>query len=171
MFNMTALFSLVVGLYSLGMILINSEKKTTEKMKIQVLTFSAENDPEAEHLLLDMWPQMMRDSVLKKMMDAENFQNNYDFISDHLSDTYFNGYWGNYNYIITLCRNDEPLQIVQSGEMVDNCFDFFNERITKIWSSAERHRLLVHRQPGRKVVLPRAAVLQAKPGYDKWFIH
>jgi two-component system, NtrC family, nitrogen regulation sensor histidine kinase NtrY len=131
MFNITALFSLVVGLYSLGIILINSEKKTTEKMKIQVLTFSAENDPEAEHLLLDMWPQMMRDSVLKKMMNAENFQNNYDSISDLLGNTYFNGYWGNYIYTITLCRHDDPLQIGQSGEMMDNCFAFFNERIRK----------------------------------------
>ncbi len=131
MFNITALFSLVLGLYSLCMILINSEKKTTEKMKIQALTLSAENDPEAEHLLLDMWPRMMRDSVLKKLMSAEYFQNNYGSISAYLHDTYFNGYWGNYNYAITLCRNDDSLQIGQSGEMFNSCFGFFNERIRK----------------------------------------
>ncbi len=131
MFNMTVLFSLALGLYSPCMILINSEKKTTENMKIQALTLNTENDPEAEHLLLDMWPQMMRDSVLKRMMDAEYFQNNYGSISAYLHETYFSGYWGNYNYLVTLCRNDDPLQIGQSGEMVDNCFGFFNERIRK----------------------------------------
>jgi signal transduction histidine kinase len=131
MFNLTAIFSIVLGLYALGMILINSEKKTTENMKIQALTLSAENDPEAEHLLLDMWPEMMKDTILKRMMDDKFFQDNDASIIAYLRDTYLNGYWGNYNYTVTLCRNDDPLQIGQKGELVDNCFGFFNERIRK----------------------------------------
>jgi signal transduction histidine kinase len=129
--NMSVVFSLIFGLYSLYMITICSGKKTTENMKIQALSFSAENDPEAEHLLLDIWPEMMRDSVLRRMMDTEYFQNDYVAISDYLRETYFSGYWGNYNYSINLCRSDDPLKIGQSGEIVDNCFSFFNERIRK----------------------------------------
>jgi two-component system, NtrC family, nitrogen regulation sensor histidine kinase NtrY len=131
LFNLTVAFSIIFGLYSLSMIIIYSGKKTTEHMKIQALSFSTENDPEAEHLLLDIWPEMMKDSILRKMMDVEYFQNDFVSISNHLRETYFGGYWGNYNYTISLCRSDDPLEIGQSGEVVENCFSFFNERIRK----------------------------------------
>ncbi len=53
---MTVVFSLISGAYSLWFITILSERKTTENLKIQAVSFSTENDPEAEHLLLDTWP-------------------------------------------------------------------------------------------------------------------
>ena len=53
---MTVIFSLIFGFYSLYFITILSEEKTTENLKIQAVSFSTENDPEAEHLLLDLWP-------------------------------------------------------------------------------------------------------------------
>jgi two-component system nitrogen regulation sensor histidine kinase NtrY len=130
-FKNTVAFSVVFGLYSLFMITIFSEKKTTENMKIQALSFSTENDPEAEHLLLDIWPEMMGDSILRKMIDAEYFQDDFISISHYLRETYFSGYWGNYNYSIYLCRSDDPLEIGETGEIVGNCFDFFNERVRK----------------------------------------
>ena len=131
LFNLSVLFTLLLGLYSLYMITVYSEKKVTENMKIQALSLSTENDPEAEHLLLDMWPEMMSDSVLRNMMEAEYFQEDFVLISNYLRETYFSGYWGNYNFNISLCRSDDPLQMGQTGELVDNCFGFFNERIRK----------------------------------------
>ncbi|MBN1108246.1 MAG: HAMP domain-containing protein, partial [Bacteroidales bacterium] len=131
LFSTPLIFSLLFGLYSLYVITTCSEKKITEKMKIQALSFSTDHDPEAEHLLLDMWPAMTGDSVLKGMMESEYFQRDYNIISEYLKTRYFNGYWGNYNYSIYLCRSDDPLKIGQTGELIDNCFEFFNDRIGK----------------------------------------
>ena len=130
-FNISIVFSLVFGIYSLLMITMYSEKRITENMKVQALSLSTENDPEAEHLLLDMWPVISNDTILRRMMNNELFQENFAAISGYLTDTYFNAYWGNYYFSISLCRSDDPLQIGQTGELVDNCFGFFSERVRK----------------------------------------
>lgn len=130
-FGLTALFSLILGLYALYMITIYSEERNVGNMKIQALSFSSENDPEAEHRLLDLWPAIKGDTLLKNMMEKEYFQEDYPVISSYLRETYFDGYWGNYNYSISLCRKDDPLELLQTGEMVDNCFSFFSDRIRK----------------------------------------
>jgi two-component system nitrogen regulation sensor histidine kinase NtrY len=133
-FNLTVVFSLIFGFYSLYFITILSDEKITENLKIQALSFSTENDPEAEHLLLDIWPVMINDNVLKNMMKAESVNKNkddYDKISNYLLETYFNGYWGNFNFSIVPCRNDDPLQIGPDNEISENCFRFFDERIKR----------------------------------------
>jgi two-component system nitrogen regulation sensor histidine kinase NtrY len=55
-FNLAVIFSLITGIYSLFIVTVLSEKKVTERLKIQAVAFSTENDPEAERLLLDLWP-------------------------------------------------------------------------------------------------------------------
>ncbi|MCJ7446907.1 MAG: HAMP domain-containing histidine kinase [Bacteroidales bacterium] len=130
-FSMSVIFSMVFGLYSLLIITVFSEKKATDNLKIQAISLSADHDPEAENLLLDLWSELERDSLFQKMMGSEYFQDHYTGISDYLRENYFSGYWGNYNYSIYLCRNDDSLWIGQSGDLVENCFDFFNERILK----------------------------------------
>jgi signal transduction histidine kinase len=122
---------MLAGLYSLYVITDCSDSKITENMKIQALSFSTENDPEAEHLLLDMWPEMMTDPVLREMMENNLFQENFSGISEYVRENYFGGYWGNYNYSIYLCRSDDPLELGMTGELVDNCFDFFAARVDR----------------------------------------
>jgi two-component system nitrogen regulation sensor histidine kinase NtrY len=131
-FNMTVIFSLIFGLYSLYFIMVLSEKKTTENIKIQAVSLSTENDPEAEQLLLDMWPEISKDNVLKRMMESRTFNRDwedYNRIRDYLHDTYFNGYWENFNLKIVLCRYDEPLHVGPGNEIFENCFNFFDDRI------------------------------------------
>jgi two-component system, NtrC family, nitrogen regulation sensor histidine kinase NtrY len=131
-FNTTVVFSMIFGIYSLYFITILSEEKTTENIKIQAVSFSTENDPEAEHLLLDLWPDMSNDTILKNMMTSESFNKNredFDRIYSYLQTTYFKGYWGNFNFSIVLCRNDEPLRVGPGYDTFENCFNFFDGRI------------------------------------------
>ncbi len=129
MFRMSVIFSLIFSLYSVVLITFFSEQKTAENIKIQALSFSTDNDPEAEHLLLDMWPLISSDSTLDKMMYVDVFgKNDFDRIYSYLLETYFVGYWGNYNFSIYPCRNDESLLV---GTGSENCFGFFDERIRK----------------------------------------
>jgi len=131
-FNMSVAFSLIFGAYSLWFITMLSEKKTTENLKIQAVSFSTENDPEAEHLLLDLWPGLMKDTTLRSMMKVEYFyKNDADRISEYLLEKYFTGYWHNFNFNIYVCRNDQPLKIGSVNEMSENCFKFFDERIKR----------------------------------------
>jgi signal transduction histidine kinase len=130
LFNMTVSFSLIYGLYSLYFITTLSEEKTVENIKIQAVSLSSENDPEAEHLLLKMWPVISSDSLLSGMMKVPFFsKNDVDDISDYLLKNYFTGYWRNFSFRIVCCRNDEPLQIGPENMMAGNCFSFFDNRI------------------------------------------
>ena len=129
-FNMTVVFSLVYGIYCLFFITTLSEEKITENLKIQVVSLSTENDPEAEHLLLNLWPVIEKDNILSVLMNVDHF-NKIDSarIHNYLQDAYFTGYWRNFRFSFVLCRNDEPLQIGPGNEMANSCFSFFEDRI------------------------------------------
>jgi signal transduction histidine kinase len=131
-FNMTVIFSLVFGIYSLYFITTLSEEKNTENLKIQAVSLSTENDPEAENLLLDLWPVISKDDFLSVLMKVDYF-NKIDSarINNYLQDAYFTGYWRNFRFSFVLCRNDEPLQIGPGNEMAYNCFSFFEDRIRR----------------------------------------
>ena len=129
LFNMTVIFSLVFGIYSLYFVTILSEEKTTENLKIQAVSFSTENDPEAERLLLDLWPVISCDTALNRMMMNKNLEQDSDKIWNYLHETYFSGYWGNFNFNIVLCRHDDPLRLSPGNGISKNCFNFFEERI------------------------------------------
>jgi len=132
LFRILVLLSLVFGIYSVVQITVCSEKKTTEQVKIQALSFSTDNDPEAEHLLLDMWGVITTDTLLKKMMNVDLFwKDDADRINAYLHDIYFGSYWGNYNFSIVPCRNDDSLLVASGNEYYENCFGFFDERIRK----------------------------------------
>ncbi len=129
-FNMTVLFSLISGFYSLWFITTLSEEKSVENIKIQAVSLSSENDPEAEHLLLNMWPVVSSDTILSELMKVPYFsKRDVDGISDYLQKNYFTGYWRNFSFRIVCCHYDEPLQIGTDGEMASNCFSFFENRI------------------------------------------
>ena len=131
-FNMTVIFSLIYGVYSLYFISTLSDEKTTENIKIQAVSFSTENDPEAEHLILDLWPVISKDTVLKNLMISESFNKNredFDKIFNYLHERYFSGYWGNFTFNMVLCDQKEPIHVGPGNEIFENCFGFFEERI------------------------------------------
>lgn len=122
--------SLVLGLYSLFIVTRQSERKLEENVKIELVTYSTENDPTAEHLLLDMWPVISTDTVLRNLMNVMFFENDdADLISDYLHSKYFNGYWGNFEMNIYLCGRNDPIRTGGSGGLQENCFSFFESRI------------------------------------------
>jgi signal transduction histidine kinase len=125
-------FSLTAGIYSLMVITAFSEEKANEILKVHALSLSTENDPEAEHLLLDMWPVLQNDAVLADMMDVEFFETrDFNIISAYLHNNYFNGYWGNFNVSIYLCRQGQLIRIGPGDHDFEDCYAFFEERIDK----------------------------------------
>jgi two-component system, NtrC family, nitrogen regulation sensor histidine kinase NtrY len=171
-FNLTVIYSIISGLYFLYFITILSENKTTENIKIQAVSFSTENDPEAEHMLLDLWPDIAADSTLAGMMKAEFFnKETYDTISNYIQDTYFTGFWKNYHFNIVLCHNDQQLQINTGPEHTQNCFSFFDDRIKR-----NGHKLtstnfyFIDNQGGRSYYLCRSYYPSVKHSLNGLFI-
>lgn len=133
-FSQTILFSIVFGLYALFFITKLTEKKISDNIKVQAVSFSTENDPTAEHLLLDIWPSISNDSLLAWMMKSGSFNVNkedVDMITEYLQETYFTGYFSNFNLNLVFCRNDEALNLGPEDGIYDNCFRFFDERIKR----------------------------------------
>src|ERR1035437_611979 len=172
LFSITVILSLVSGVYILYFITILSDAKTTENLKIQAISFSIENDPEAEHLLLDLWPIMEKDTTLSNMMRVNYFnKDKYEEIRNYLQDNYFTGFWKNYLLIITTCHSDQPLQIGSGNQKSQNCFGFFDERIKR-----DGHRLtgtnfyFLDNQGGRSYYLGRCYYHSGKNKTNGLFI-
>jgi signal transduction histidine kinase len=129
-FNRLVALSLILGLYTLYIVTSQSERKSEENVKIQLVTYSTENDPTAEHLLLDMWPKISADSVLRDLMDVPVFESDdATLITDYLHTKYFNGYWGNFNLNIYLCGRNDPIRTGDRTRVQENCFRFFENKI------------------------------------------
>ncbi len=178
LFNLSVILSLILAFYSLYLITYFSEKKITENLKIQAISFSTDNDPEAEHLLLDIWPMINNDKDLQEMMDVEFFEMTDDEriahnekISLYLHDTYFEGYWGNYKINIYLCRKEESLRLSPTGDNSVNCFTFFGDRAEKYG-----HKLtgtdfyFIDNQGGRSAYLGKLEFLNSRGSVNGIFI-
>jgi signal transduction histidine kinase len=170
--SITVIFSLISAVYFLYFITILSEKKTTENLKIQAVSFSTENDPEAEHLLLDIYPLIEKDTSLTNMMKVEHFyKDNVEKIYNYLEDNYFTGFWKNYHFSLIPCHNDQPIQIGAGSDKSQNCFSFFDERIKR-----DGHRLtgtnfyFLDNQGGRSYYLGRLYYKSVKNKTNGLFI-
>ena len=131
-FNIAVIQALIIGLYSLYFITTLSQERAIENIKIQAVTFSTENDLEAEFLLLDIWTEISSDEALRAMMLSDRFntdKEDFDRISTYLSETYFKGYFENYNINIILCSESEMLRVGRNETFFENCFEFFDSQI------------------------------------------
>ena len=127
--NVSVTFALIAAAYSAYIIPALTFQKETENLKVITANFSNQNDIYGEALLLDLWPDLERDSLLNKMMDhdfssSEEVQSVYSY----LDSVYFAAYWDNYEKIYTICEDDSPLYFESDTFRVENCFEFFRER-------------------------------------------
>lgn len=131
-FNVSVFMAMMFGLYTIYYVIKLSEAKGVEQKKVLAVAYSTEHDPEAEHLLIDIWPALSSDSLLRRIVCREfATQNDIDTITYYLHTNYFKGYWGNFNLSVVSCRHDSPLWISSEEKILDNCFDFFRGRIEK----------------------------------------
>ena len=65
-------------------------------------------------------------------MKVDYFESSdFDSISDYLSDTYFSGYWGNFNFNIVLCGKNDSIRLGDRSGRYEDCFGFFENRILR----------------------------------------
>ena len=149
--NLTAIYAAITSLYATAIIIRFSDIRENENLKVLAVSLANDNDLVAESMLIDIWPVIKDDSVLNVMMDRDFFSSSdINTVYRYLQNTYFNGYWENYDLNIVICRDDSPLQITSQGSYASNCFVYFNERIVQEGDSITGTGFwFMHNQAGR----------------------
>jgi two-component system nitrogen regulation sensor histidine kinase NtrY len=130
MMTLILAFAGLTGIFSTALIIKYSVLKEEQNLKVMAISLASDNDMIAEDMLMDLWPELKNDTTLVQMMNKEQFSDaDINNVYRYLEDKYFNGYWGNYDLNIVMCRDDSPLIIPSTGSSADNCFNFFNERL------------------------------------------
>ncbi len=125
-------FSILTALFSTFLILRDSDIKEDRNMEVMAISLANDNDMVAEGMLIDMWPDLQNDTILARMMKRERVTaDDINTVYRYLEDAYFNGYWENYDLYIVICRSDSPLDLDAQGEIADNCYAWFDERIKR----------------------------------------
>ena len=121
------LFS-IAGTYTLNHFNGSVEK---EKRKLLALKLGSPRDPMAEILFSKVEQEIMKDSVLEKII-ADSSAFNPDQIEDSLEESiqkkYFRGYWNNYTLQVTLCTGNKMLHVQPQNYLI-NCDRYFQNII------------------------------------------
>jgi two-component system nitrogen regulation sensor histidine kinase NtrY len=151
MLSLIAVLAGLTGIFSTAVILKYSQQKEDKNLKVMAITLANDNDMVAEDMLIDLWPEMKRDTILTTMMHRTMFSPaNISAIYSYLETKYFNGYWENYDLNIVICRSDSPLEIAETGSYASNCFKYFDDRIKNEGDSITGTGFwFMHNQSGR----------------------
>ncbi|HCC69723.1 MAG TPA: hypothetical protein DEQ09_01005 [Bacteroidales bacterium] len=131
--NISVTFAIIAAAYSAYVIPGLTWEKETEKLKVVSVNFSNQNDIYGEALLLDLWEDLRNDTILPVMMNQDFMgPDKVNQVYSYLDSKYFIGYWDNYDKLYTICKNDSPLYFESDTGRVENCFDFFHDRLKKL---------------------------------------
>jgi hypothetical protein len=124
------LFSVLAAIFTTSLVIKYSDIREDGNMKVMAISLANDNDMVAEGMLIDMWPLLNNDTVLKGMITRERISaGDINGVYRYLEDNYFNGYWENYDLNIVICSNDSPLSLGSTGSSAGNCFEWFDNRI------------------------------------------
>lgn len=124
------LFSVLTAIFTTSLVLRYTDIREDSNMKVMAISLANDNDMVAEGMIIDMWPSLSADTVLKAMIMRERISpNDINRVYRYLEDTYFNGYWENYDLNIVICSNDSPLALRSTGSSAESCFAWFENRI------------------------------------------
>ncbi|MEE4115677.1 MAG: HAMP domain-containing sensor histidine kinase [Marinilabiliaceae bacterium] len=145
--------SLVIGIYTAWFSSYRVADSEIDKLKLEAVKYSDSNDPMAELLLLEKWPALESDSLLKSMMTLDYFiTNDVTNIYNYLDSAYFDAFWNQYDIIYTLCNYDSPLLLPEKEKEV-NCFEFFESRMMDGTAIIDSSLCLLDNSSGRSYYL------------------
>lgn len=128
-FSGFASFVLLFSAYTVVEVVKFTDRKSLADMKIKAVNLSAEHDPIAELLFVDINERLKKDENLKEMIFAPRL----DVIQIYssLQRKYFSGFWDKYEFQITLCQPFDSVYVAPPDDNWYHCYDFFNEMILR----------------------------------------
>ncbi len=127
-----AAITIIVSLFSVYIVkFINSKSfmKTFEESKVMAVNLAREKDPAAEIVIADVMQKCKQDTVLKKLLNPEDF--NYNKFYTYFKNHYFSGYLKQYNLQLTICDRQDKLLVHQQTNGFYNCYFYFRQLINK----------------------------------------
>jgi two-component system nitrogen regulation sensor histidine kinase NtrY len=122
-------FVLLFSVFTVAGVFKYTGWKSQTDMKIKAVNLSAEHDPIAELLFVDIDTRLKNDEELKSLIFAPHLD--VDLIYSRLQRKYFSGFWDKYEFQITLCRPRDSLYVAPPEDNWYHCYDYFNELILK----------------------------------------
>ncbi|MCK9399420.1 MAG: ATP-binding protein [Bacteroidales bacterium] len=99
--------------------------KEKEKRKSLAVELSSKRDPLMEYEFSRLKSQMINDTTLIALLNKRNVSKEVDKqIITYLDKEYFNNFWNKYELLITVCQQEEVLNIQPQGYL-SNCYDYF----------------------------------------------
>lgn len=130
--NASVVFAISSAFYASLIIPEVSKQREMEDLAVMAVNYSTDNDLYAEFLLQEIWFDLKSDPVLGAMMSMPLFtDDDADNIYNYLDRVYFNGYWGNFTRIYTMCNHDSELILEGKEGVTPDCFDFFSRRMAE----------------------------------------
>jgi signal transduction histidine kinase len=143
--------------------------KEKETRKIIAAELSSKRDPLMEFEFTRVAGQVIADTSLANMlMEWKTVKLSDDLINNYIREKYFNNFWNKYDLFITICSEQDVLNIQPEGYLA-NCFGYFNERLKSNDSEAISNGLYFLNDPmgnsnylaGLDIVLP--GKMQSEP--------
>jgi two-component system, NtrC family, nitrogen regulation sensor histidine kinase NtrY len=89
--------------------------------KLIAVNLASERDPSAEIFLSELDDRFREDSIINQFLTPP-----YLFVEPYFRNTYFTGFWRNYDLKVTVCNPVDSL-LVKDLNLKYPCFDFFHE--------------------------------------------
>ncbi|MFW5645358.1 MAG: ATP-binding protein, partial [Bacteroidota bacterium] len=126
-FSNFVVFVILFSVFSLAQVIRYSEIKHRSEMKMLAVNLSAEHDPIAELLFIDMNKKIRQDQELKTIIYSPAFD--FDYLYATLERKYFSGYWDKYNLQVTICEPEDRVYVSPPEDSWYPCYPFFFEEI------------------------------------------
>lgn len=101
-----------------------SEKKDDATKRLLVVKLANDRDFIAESLLPELGKDIRSDSLVSDLLF--NPKMSLEKCDEYLTKKYFQGFWNNFDFQVTICDAYDSLNILENSEVV-NCFSFFDE--------------------------------------------
>ena len=113
-----------------GLLFYFSEKKENSIKHLLVTKLSEERDLVLENISQDIINDALKDSSIISLLQNDTLSQEQinKNLKDYLKQHYFTGYWSNYDIQITICSNNDDLEILGENRII-NCFSYFNQII------------------------------------------
>ncbi len=100
----------------------SSYDKEVAKKKTLVQNLITERDHVAEHLLIDIDSQLVKDDKLLRLLIDSNSRSS--VLIEYLQKMYFHGYWNKYDLEVTICGNGKGYK---EANNIQNCMGYFHD--------------------------------------------
>ncbi|RKX17828.1 MAG: hypothetical protein DRP35_10275, partial [Candidatus Zixiibacteriota bacterium] len=117
---------LSIGLVSLllaSLFFFFSEKKADATKRLLIVKLANKRDFIAESLLPELGHNILSDTTVSNILFDQSVS--FDKTNEYLTKKYFQGFWNNFDFQVTVCNPYDSLNVLENSEVV-NCFSFFN---------------------------------------------